>query len=242
MTRTALRAARCAPALLVALALAACTAPAAPVARDTATAASVDWSVIESEVQRDLQAVDAFWAESYVESYAGEFRSPWNVWSFDSAQQDAPVMCAGELIPSDNAVFCLADDSVVWDEQLMRPAWAAGEGPLAAIVAHEWGHVVQFQTGFTGHWTALELQADCFAGAALAGLAASDQMTWDDAELERAADALASHGDPEPWTAPGDHGDAAERGEAFRVGLEGGVPACATDPRGRGAEAPAGAG
>jgi len=189
MTRTALRAARCAPALLVALALAACTAPAAPVARDTATAASVDWSVIESEVQRDLQAVDAFWAESYVESYA-----------------------------------------------------AAGEGPLAAIVAHEWGHVVQFQTGFTGHWTALELQADCFAGAALAGLAASDAMTWDDAELERAADALASHGDPEPWTAPGDHGDAAERGEAFRVGLEGGVPACAADPRGRGAEAPAGAG
>ena len=238
MTRTALRAARCAPALLVALALAACTAPAAPVARDTATAASVDWSVIESEVQRDLQAVDAFWAESY----AGEFRSPWNVWSFDSAAQDAPVMCAGELIPSDNAVFCLADDSVVWDEQLMRPAWAAGEGPLAAIVAHEWGHVVQFQTGFTGHWTALELQADCFAGAALAGLAASDAMTWDDAELERAADALASHGDPEPWTASGDHGDAAERGEAFRVGLEGGVPACAADPRGRGAEAPAGAG
>jgi hypothetical protein len=209
MTRTLLRAAWCAPALLAALALAACAGPATAVERDAASAASVDWSV-------------------------GEFRSPWNVWSFDSANQDALTMCAGVVLPSDNAVFCPDDESVIWDEQLMRGAWAQGEGPLAVIVAHEWGHVVQLQAGFTGHWPAVELQADCLAGAALADLVASDARTWDDDELDRAEEALAEYGDPAPWTAPGDHGDGAERAEAFRLGVDGGVAACASDPHGRG--------
>ena len=127
--------------------------------------------------------------------------------------------------PESGAVFCLADDSVVWDEQLMRPAWAAGEGPLAAIVAHEWGHVVQFQTGFTGHWTALELQADCFAG--VWARSTYDRGILDPGDIDEGLKAAAAVGDDrlgarsrEQWT----HGSSELRVQWFRTGFDSGKP------------------
>jgi predicted metalloprotease len=214
--------------------LAGCAPPAASVERSADTAASVDWVVIETEITRHLRAVDDVWAEEYPQRWTGEFRSPLNVWSFDSADEDAMALCAGDLLPSDNAVFCPGDDSVIWDEQLMRTAWGEGEAALAVIVAHEWAHVVQYQYGFTEPWTALELQADCFAGAALAAAGARGTIEWSDAAEDRAASALAGYGDPEPWGQPGDHGDAVEREAAFRLGAAEGVDGCRADPEARG--------
>jgi hypothetical protein len=78
----------------------------ADVERSPQSAASVDWSVVESVIDADILAIDAFWAVEYPVWYAGEYRSPWNLWAYDSADEGQIPSCAGEVIESENAYFC----------------------------------------------------------------------------------------------------------------------------------------
>jgi predicted metalloprotease len=204
----------------------------ADVERSPQSAASVDWSVVESVIDADILAIDAFWAGEYSGWYAGEYRSPWNFWAYDSADEGQIPICAGEVIESENAYFCPDDGSLVWDEQLMRRAWGAGDAAVAVIVAHEWGHVVQSQLSADDVWPEVELQADCFAGAALRGAGDGGGLEWSTADEDLATDTLASFADDTAWAGPGDHGDATERVAAFLGGHANGVAGCVADPGG----------
>ena len=77
----------------------------------------------------------------------------------------------GPTIP-DNAFYCGAGNTIWLDKNLfvyylqrVREDFAA-----AAVLAHEWGHLVQDQLGWlayarrNGYWIGKELQADCYAG------------------------------------------------------------------------------
>ena len=111
-----------------------------------------------------------------------------------------------------------------------------GTPGLAAVMAHEVGHVVQAQLGLTGRKTILlEQQADCFAGAYFTwsrengNLAAGSSK----AALDDAASAMLGVRDPVGTSAGEDdaHGSGFDRVRAFQDGLIGGAKACKRYPR-----------
>ncbi|WP_091485220.1 KPN_02809 family neutral zinc metallopeptidase [Microbacterium pygmaeum] len=155
--------------------------------------------------------------------------------------------------------YCPPEESVYVDPTffaILRQQFDATAGPLAQlyVLAHEYGHHIQQITGImqqnpnngTGpdsNGVRTELQADCFAGAWVAGM--TQQVDENGVpfmqaptpqQISDALNAAASVGDdhiqqesggqvnPESWT----HGSSQQRQRWFDAGLEGGVGACDT--------------
>ncbi|MFG6402248.1 neutral zinc metallopeptidase [Microbacterium sp. P04] len=155
--------------------------------------------------------------------------------------------------------YCPPEETVYVDPtffSLLRSQYNATAGPLAQlyVLAHEYGHHVQGITGvFDQHpqngtgpdsnGVRTELQADCFAGAWVAGMTeAVDEngtpflQPPTDTEIRDALNAAAAVGDdhiqqesgglvnPESWT----HGSSEQRQGWFGVGYRDGETACDT--------------
>ncbi len=104
-------------------------------------------------------------------------------------------------------------------------------GP-AVTLAHEWGHVVEYQSGITFEGVIGEQFADCMAGAWVVDAFDREVAPFDDEgrSLDQAVIAILDFRD-----APGDsaeaedaHGSGFDRVAAFQEGFEQGVEACAT--------------
>jgi predicted metalloprotease len=155
--------------------------------------------------------------------------------------------------------YCPPDQIIYIDTaffQQLQSQFGSSGGPLAQlyVVGHEWGHHIQNITGImnnldlqttgpTSDGVRLELQADCFAGAWIAGAATTldDSGTPyleppTDAQIRDALSAAAAVGDdniqeqtqgqvqPETWT----HGSSEARQKWFLVGYQQGANACDT--------------
>lgn len=136
--------------------------------------------------------------------------------------------------------YCQLDKKAYIDlafyEELRRRFGAPGDFAQAYVIAHELGHHVQNLRGLLGRGdassVAVELQADCLAGAW--GKSAAARNLLEPGDLDEALNAAAQIGDdtiqrktqgrvqPETFT----HGSAAQRQAAFRKGFDGGVAAC----------------
>jgi uncharacterized protein len=135
--------------------------------------------------------------------------------------------CAGEPSVPGNAYYCPAGNFLAWDDDLMRAGYTQiGDAWVYLVIAHEWGHAIQARLASSQVSRAIELQADCLAGAAITG-AANEGLVQieegDDVEISRALSAVA---DDFPWTDTSSHGNAAERTANFNRGSRGGVEAC----------------
>jgi predicted metalloprotease len=132
--------------------------------------------------------------------------------------------------------YCPIDHKVYIDlsfyEQLRRRFGASGDFAQAYVIAHEVGHHVQNLRGILGRAEspdsiAVELQADCLAGAWARD--ADRRTLLEIGDLDEALDAAAAIGDdmiqkkttgrvqPETWT----HGSSKQRVGAFRKGHAG---------------------
>lgn len=136
--------------------------------------------------------------------------------------------------------YCQLDRKVYVDlafyEQLRRQFGAPGDFAQAYVIAHELGHHVQNLRGLLGRGdassVAVELQADCLAGAW--AKSADARGIVEGGDLDEALHAAAAIGDdtiqrktqgrvqPETFT----HGSAAQRSSALRKGYDGGAAAC----------------
>jgi uncharacterized protein len=154
--------------------------------------------------------------------------------------------------PPDQTVYI---DTSFYDE--LQSRFGATGGPLAQlyVVAHEWGHHIQNITGImeglnlqqsgpTSDSVRLELQADCFAGAWVAGASKTTDSKGrplleppTKAQIADALNAAAAVGDdhiqstlgsgtvnPEQFT----HGTSAQRERWFQVGYDQGPQSCDT--------------
>jgi len=153
--------------------------------------------------------------------------------------------------PPDQIIYI---DTAFFDQ--LKTQFGSSGGPLAQlyVVGHEWGHHIQNITGTmqnldlqttgpSSDGVRLELQADCFAGAWIAGASTTlddsgtpflDPPT--DAQIRDALSAAAAVGDdniqeqtqgqvqPETWT----HGSSEARQKWFLVGYQTGANACDT--------------
>ncbi|BDZ44302.1 hypothetical protein [Naasia aerilata] len=181
---------------------------------------------MQASIDEAVGVVDDFWAAHWSEFYPGEYVSPTVVGTYDSTDPGDTTTCDGEPADEDNALYCTDDRSVMWDRVLMSEMYAEGDANVYLVVAHEWGHAIQAQLDDSLVWTAEELQADCFAAAALYGAEADGVFAWAEGDTAELARGLTDLSDSTEWTGADDHGDPFDRIDAFNDGRTYGVPGC----------------
>ena len=153
------------------------------------------------------------------------------------------VQSACGKMPAQNALYCAADQQVYYATDLpsLFPQYMHDPLVPVAVIAHEFGHAIQAQTGMLFSEMAwqqyytdngddasandlsrrTEVQADCFAGAFFqaitkaVGVTAKDQTTLGQVFFSIGDDQLT--GDP---NFDGDHGQGANRRNWLKIGLK----------------------
>ncbi len=140
-------------------------------------------------------------------------------------------------VPDDAALYCPPEQTIFVDRHLVE-YFAADYGPwvTAYAMAHEWGHHIQW-TILNDMYMAsttnaelskfMELQADCFAGAALRplydnGILLAHDIATLSAFANRLGDDRGTGAAPAPIAQLGDHGVGSERMAWFEHGFKGG--------------------
>jgi hypothetical protein len=171
-----------------------------------------------------VAAVDGFWKRHFEEYFGKRYHSPLVVGGYLGGR--GPT-CDGLRPLPFNAFYCRPEDFLTWDQNLMGAGYRKiGRAWVYLIIAHEWGHAIQARLSRRMVSLAAELQADCLAGAELAGAQRDHTLVGDSDDVEQIARGLTTISDAYPWTRRTDHGDAAQRISAYRRGLAGDVPAC----------------
>jgi len=195
-----------------------------------------------------LQAVAAdlqqFWASTLPSVYDVTYRPV----ADDRVVAAAPGIdippCDGERIKYNDvkgnafAANCSEGPLVVWDAVRLIPQLNANFGPAAAavVLAHEWGHIAQFEAKVGGLPTVLsEQQADCFAGAWLADTV-EDPGDLDEVVAAHPLDTsissiIAFRDNPgRRKDDPSAHGSGFDRVRALQEGVDRGAAFCARYP------------
>lgn len=215
-----------------------------PVAED-ATGGTDCVSEFEQVVCGAVDDVSLYWEDQYPMSFQGTFPGTDTVF-FSGATQTGCGRASAQTGP----FYCPADQLVYFDldflQQLQDEFGATGDLAAQYIVAHEYGHHVQNVTGINGRVrqlqqqypgsandfsVALELQADCFAGAWASSVA--ERSLFDrPGEIDEALGAAEAVGDDRIMEASGQevdpdsftHGSAEQRRTWFETGFRSGDP------------------
>lgn len=158
-----------------------------------------------------------------------------------------PVRSACGIMQPNNAGYCPAENAIYYDEvfvaaQAKHAALELGtDGDMAGIgvVAHEMGHAVAIQLGFSSRVAyENEAAADCLAGAFAKH--ADRNGSLEEGDVDEAFFGMAAAADPTPELTGNSrvdrvilrraarlgHGTKEQRMENFRAGFEGGAGAC----------------
>ncbi|HEX6166557.1 MAG TPA: neutral zinc metallopeptidase [Acidimicrobiales bacterium] len=183
---------------------------------------------------RAVEDVTAYWDQTYPEVYGSEFVPVAGF--FPYGPDTAPPPC-GSPPPryeeiAENAFYCPEADIIAWDEVALMPKLNEefGAFTVAIVIAHEFGHAIQDRFVTFDRTVDLELQADCFAGAWTARVAAGDSDSFDPGEidLDRTVAGMIAIRD-QPGTSPDNplaHGSGFDRIAAFQDGYENGARKC----------------
>ncbi len=200
---------------------------------------------LEQVVCGAVDDVSLYWEQQYPLSFQGQFPGTDTVFFSGSTSTGC-----GQGSAQTGPFYCPVDQLVYFDvdvlQQLQDDFGATGDLAAQYIVAHEYGHHVQNVTGISdrvrelqqqypesanGFSVAMELQADCFAGAWASSVA--ERGLFDrSGEIDEALGAAEAVGDdrilesagrevnPESFT----HGSAEQRRGWFETGFRTGDP------------------
>jgi predicted metalloprotease len=228
--------------VLLALMLGGCTIEVVPSGPPPSASAQ---TAVDEPAAEDTD-VDATPAADNSDTRAGDERTAvritnafWQRWFADRGRRYVPPQveggyvgtggprCAGEPSVPGNAYYCPSGNFLAWDENLMRAGYTQiGDAWVYLVIAHEWGHAIQAQLPNRLVSQALELQADCLAGATLQGAADEQLVRIEPGDDQEIAETLQAVADDFPWTDESSHGDAQQRTSAFQQGVSGGVDSC----------------
>ena len=177
-------------------------------------------------------AVHGFWTLHWSQFFTMNYRAPRVAGLYNGRNPQTTPVCYGAKgafrLTADNAWYChgVQDRFVAWDVGLMNRSASIGNAFLYLVVAHEWGHAIAYQLQRGLQFKAGELQADCLAGAALAGAIRDGALKMAPGDVGEFAAGLRSIADKTPWSKTGDHGSAAQRIGSFAIGARDSVWAC----------------
>ncbi|WP_236789057.1 neutral zinc metallopeptidase [Amycolatopsis sp. GM8] len=183
--------------------------------------------------------VEDYWSKQLPDDFGVAFEPVSSLLSYESNGENQQNGC-GNTRKNVNAFYCGADDSVAWDRGVLLPTMIQQFGPLSVVtvLAHEFGHAVQFRLGAKAGITrstptiVKEQQADCFAGSYYRWVVEgnSKYFTVSTAEgLNAALSSLFLVRDSAGTSAEDRqaHGTAFDRLFAFQLGFEKGPKDCA---------------
>ncbi|PZQ90352.1 MAG: neutral zinc metallopeptidase [Leifsonia xyli] len=198
-------------------------------------------------------------AAAFLDDYwTGQFESGYRPSQIVLFSDQTSTGCGGAT-SAVGPFYCPPDETIYLDTAFyaeLRDRFGSSGGPAAQlyVVAHEWGHHIQnitgrmdgldtSRTGPDSDGVRLELQADCYAGAALGAAESTTDAAGvpylapiSDAEWADALSAASAVGDdriqeqtqgqvtPETWT----HGSSEQRQRWFQAGRAGGPQSCDT--------------
>lgn len=196
-------------------------------------AEGTDSDVLATNAIDDIQQ---FWAEQYPALFKGSFTPITNVVSWDASEDEGSGVrfCGDRTGGVPNAAYCTRDDSIGWDRTILLPALVDAFGPMSVVmvIAHEYGHAIQHQSGLVGDDTptiVAEQQADCFAGAFIRHVAEDDSphFTINTSDgLNGVLAATVAVRDVDPNDPESVHGSAFERVTAVQIGFRDGAATC----------------
>lgn len=184
----------------------------------------------------DLQT---FWDKKFPEQFHKSFKHLDRLISWDASDQRArgPAFCGESTTGIANAGYCHDDNELGWDRRNLMGGLNDRFGPLAVatVLAHEYGHAVQYQTGAdvpSMPAIVAEQQADCYAGVFMREVAAgnAEHFTMNTSDgLGTVLSAMVSTRDnpSNGYFAGSEHGSAFERVTAFQLGFAGDPQRCA---------------
>lgn len=177
------------------------------------------------DAERDAaRTVDEFWRREFTPLFGKPYAGPRVLGAY--AGTEGPT-CGGRPSIPDNAFYCDSQDFIAWDQALMTTGFTqVGNAWVYLVVAHEWGHAIQARINRYLVSVAAELQADCLAGATLAGAQRDGLIALQPGDDQRLGRTLTALADRYPWTNRQSHGDAVQRTGSFNLGWQHGVTAC----------------
>jgi predicted metalloprotease len=199
----------------------------------TDTRTAFDYAQYQNTVESVLGSLEEYWSQALPDTFGVAYRSP-SRYVYYRSEEDPGPRCGNQAAPPKNAFYCPPGDFIAWDESgLLIPYYvSAGDFAAAFVLAHEFGHAMQFRLPRQEALGVLaELQADCFAGAWSRHV--QDQGQLEAGDLDEATLAVFSARDVPgtPFTDPRAHGSGFERTRAFTDGYEGGPARCYPAPQ-----------
>ncbi len=181
----------------------------------------------EEDLRMSLEVANLFWEKHWSDYFTGKYTLPSALISYYG---DNNPKCGNEIINGeDNAYYCIAEDYIAWDTLFLKRLYSDpqfGDSSTYLIIAHEWGHAIQARLNDSLVSVASELQADCFAGATIAGLVKDGDLYLEPGDRGEIFATLVEVADKYEWGSPSEHGSADQRIEAYQGGEKNGIRAC----------------
>jgi predicted metalloprotease len=185
--------------------------------------------------------IEAFWGEQFPAVYGSDFTplSGGIYAAYPDRTETIPGCDSQQTTYQDvegNAFYCSDGDFMAYDDAFLLPQLVEqlGQGAVAVVLAHEFGHAVQSRAGEISQPTILkEQQADCFAGAWAAHVSRgeTDVINFTDQDIANGLIAMIQVRDPVELGGQIDsssHGTGFDRVGAFQDGFIGGAERCKT--------------
>jgi predicted metalloprotease len=184
--------------------------------------------------------LEQFWSETFPATYSKPWRPLAGGIYAAYPGRSAEIPGCGtptssyDDVKAGTAFYCIDGDFMAYDDADGLPGLVdlLGKEAVAIVLAHEFGHAIQARADEWEQPGVLkEQQADCFAGAWAAHVAAgeSDTIGFDDAAVRAGLIAMIYVRDPidgSGLTDPLAHGTGFDRVGAFQDGFEGGATRC----------------
>lgn len=204
---------------------------------------NTDGGLIDRSALLAVDDIEDYWRQHYSEALPGSFSPVSGLVSIDP-QATSPMVCDSE--PDEfamNAAYCRPEDVIAWDRRELLPLAAKFFGDLSvnALLAHEYGHALQYKARLIDEDTPTlvsEQQADCFAGVYLRWVAEGDSPRFSlntTTALDKVLAGAIAIRDRAPefsfFPETATHGTALDRVGAFQQGFDIGAASCAAiDP------------
>ncbi|MFY1631980.1 neutral zinc metallopeptidase [Solwaraspora sp. WMMB335] len=182
----------------------------------------------EQDIVGAEQLADEYWSQRFA-GFGAPFQPIGQVVPY---YRDGELSCGEQLIPRNNAVYCLAsgEEFIAYDANWAFAVFqAVGDSFLFYLIGHEYAHGIQARLELDYSFSIeRELAADCLAGAYLGDSVRDGTLRLDDGDLDefqRGLEAVADDPD-QPWFEEGSHGTAEQRIAAFFKGYDGSLAGC----------------